>query len=383
MTAPAKSDTLPRDGFAARWLMAREFGRLYFDKQRKAWRVYFRVDGRTYRLRSLRLPGGTKVSFTDEATARAVLDDVRADVRAGKTPLQAISSYIDGPETKFLHHWRRFVESKRKQGANGRQLAARRVVELSRYEVRGHLAPLYDVPVANLTYGELEDWRDGLLASGLAPKTVKNYVTDVGTMLHWLERRRDIPRAPALPPVHVAEYVPAIPTADEQARILAAIPEDRAGLFLARALMGLRPSEAIRANVADWHPVRRELTVVGKGGLARVLPAPALVADWIELHRSDAFGLEPLFPNPAARNDERRWTDSPARDELLAAMDAAGTPRFKPNECCRHAFATHHAGRQFLSEYLGHRDPKTTRRYARINAAHLRETIDDGSEVSP
>jgi integrase len=355
--------------------VARQFGKLYFDKQRQAWRCYFRVEGKTYRLRSLRLPGGTKVSFTDEATAQAVLDDIRADIRAGSTPLQAISAYIDGPETKFLYHWRRFVESKQRQGEHGRQLAERRVKELTRYETRGHLAPLYDIPVACLTYGELEDWRDTMLASGLAPKTVKNYVTDVGTMLNWLERRRDIPKAPALPLVHVDEYVPQIPTADEQARILAEIPEERAGLFLARALMGLRPSEAIRANCADWHAERRELTVIGKGGLARVLPAPDLVADWIELHRADAFGLEPLFPNPAARNAEKRWTDWPAREELLRAMRRAGTPQFKPNEACRHAFATLHAGRQFLSEYLGHRDPKTTRRYARINAAHLRETI--------
>jgi len=54
---------------------------------------------------------------------------------------------------------------------------------------------------------------------------------------------------------------------------------------------------------------------------------------------------------------------------------AAGTPQFKPNEACGHAFATLHVGRQLLSEYRGHRDPRTTRRYARINAAHLRETV--------
>jgi site-specific recombinase XerD len=44
----------------------------------------------------------------------------------------------------------------------------------------------------------------------------------------------------------------------------------------------------------------------------------------------------------------------------------------------RHAFATHKlgkAGLELIGAYLGHRDTRTTERYARIEASHLRAVV--------
>ena len=119
--------------------------------------------------------------------------------------------------------------------------------------------------------------------------------------------------------------------------------------------------------------------MIGKGGLARVLPAHPEVAAWIEEHRSAAFPLEPLFPNPRGKLADKRWTRESTRRVLLSAMKRAGTPQFRPNEAMRHAFATHRIGRvgkDLLSPYLGHRDQKTTDRYARIDARRLRAVVE-------
>ena len=366
--------------------MAAEFGKVCVERRAgraPAWRLEFWVSGRRYRIRHVPLPGGGRLPLRDEPIALATLEAIRGAIRDGKTPLQALAPYIAGPETLFRHHWRRFVEAKRRQGEGGRQLSARRVYELGRLEPRGYLDALLEVPVLTLTHGQLEDWVRALFDRNLAPKTVRNAVTDVGACLHWLARRGDLPATPELPAVHLPEYVPTIPTPAELDAILAAIPDELRGLFLARGRMGLRPSEAARANVADWHFETHELTVIGKGGLARVLPSHPEVADWIGQHRAAAFPLEPLFPNPRAHNPERRWVDTTARNVLFRAMDEAGTPQFKPNEATRHAFATHHIGRvgkDLLSPYLGHRDAKTTDRYARIDTSKLRPVVEREDE---
>ena len=362
--------------------MAGSWGNVYADRRpgrKPYWRVELRIDGRRYILRHVPLPGGDRLPLRDEDTAKALLEAIRAEIRGGKTKLQALAPYIRGPETLFRYHWRRFVEAKRRQGEHGRQLSQKRVYELGRLEARGHLDPLLEVAVLTLTHGQLEDWRNWLLAKPtLGPCTVRNVMRDVAACLRWLARRGDLPVAPEMPSVHVPEYAPKIPTPSELDRILAAIPDEIRGLFLARGRMGLRPSEAIRANVADWHPELLELTILGKGGLVRVLPAHPEVANWIGRHRGSAFALEPLFLNPRANNRERRWTEFPARSVLLQAMDTAGTPRFRPNEAMRHAFATHRiarVGKDLLSPYLGHRAQSTTDRYARISTHHLKPVV--------
>ena len=332
------------------------------------------------KLRRIPLPGGKALTMHDEEQAHELLEAIRADIRAGRDPFQAIAPYVRGPETLFRHHWHRFLAAKREQGTRGRetgrQLSAKRVKELERHEPRGHLAPLLGLPILGLGHGELEDWCGWLFRErNLAPKTVHHLVADVGTFLRWLEKRGDIPKAARLPEVHVPQYAPKIPPPAHVDAILDKIPRRLAGAFLARGRMGLRPSEAARANVTDWDSERQELTVHGKGGLVRVLPADWEVATWITEHRAGAFPLEPLFPNPDAHSKDKRWRGTAERKVLLQAMKDAKVPQYKPNEALRHAFATNTIGRvgqELMQPYLGHTDPKTTGRYRKLAPEHLR-----------
>ena len=165
---------------------------------------------------------------------------------------------------------------------------------------------------------------------------------------------------PPLPTVQRQEYVPRIPSPAEVQQLLDAIPWRLRGQWLARSQLGLRPSEAQRANVSDWRfepetfrlPDGSELrahilTVRGKGGRVRMLPVPASwgLAVWIGEHCDPRGALRdddaPLFVNPEAdphKNPAGRWMKASSRRVWLTASNAAGLletkyrPRYTENE---------------------------------------------------
>ena len=92
--------------------------------------------------------------------------------------------------------------------------------------------------------------------------------------------------------VRVPEYVPDVPTAAVQERVLEAIPWRLRGVFMARGLMGLRPSEARNVNLSDYWfdpgDERRDVLTVrkSKSNRYRLLPVPAPVSAWVRDHHS-------------------------------------------------------------------------------------------------
>ena len=74
-----------------------------------------------------------------------------------------------------------------------------------------------------------------------------------------------------------------------------------------------------------------------------------------------------------------------SRRVWLTASNAAGLletkyrPRYTENEAMRHAFATHAAAAgtnlATLSKFLGHSDPRTTSRYAKLSARAFLEVV--------
>jgi len=365
--------------------VARGFGSVELEKGRggKVYPlIYCRIGGTRYRLRGYQTKSGKRVLFRDEAQAREALEEIRADIRNGLSELQAIADFLPtgAPEMLLRRHYRRFCAAKARQGRDDRrrQLSEKRIDELRGHERRGHLDPLLDLPIQAINYGVLEDWRDWLFdEKQLSPGSVHHLVADVGTCLRWLRKRGDLEVVAELPEVQIPEHAPRIPTPEAQDRLLAAIPWEKRGAFLARGYMGLRPSEAIRANVRDYDFERDVLTVHGKGGRVRYLPADGEVARWIHDQverparlRDAAAPARPLFPNPDAQNADKRWTPAAARRVVRAAMAATGL-WFKPNEALRHCFATSAAGRgvdiEKVGFYLGHADhSKTTKRYVKL-----------------
>jgi integrase len=197
--------------------------------------------------------------------------------------------------------------------------------------------------------------------------------------------------------IKLIEYDPQIPEEDVVERVLVEIPEEKRGIFLVRSLMGFRPSEARRLNVADLR-FRQEADLTdayinlpprsAKKKKARKLQLHPEVAAWLLEHGDlERFGAEPLFTNPDANNAERRWLPGGERRVLARAYKAAGVAWIKPNEFGRHFFATHavsdlEADIYPVQAWLGHTDPKTTQRYAKMRPVPIARILDPKAKTA-
>lgn len=85
--------------------------------------------------------------------------------------------------------------------------------------------------------------------------------------------------------------------------------------------------------------------------------------------------------NPRAKNPERRWTETSEKRVLTKAFEEAGVDPIRPSEMGRHFFATEAvndgANIYAVQEWLGHADPKTTERYAKLRAVPISRVIGD------
>ncbi len=95
-----------------------------------------------------------------------------------------------------------------------------------------------------------------------------------------------------------------------------------------------------------------------------------ILADWIDLNvdARDRLSRAPLFVNPRTR---RRWSHWALRDRWLRAAKSAGIEGVRLYEGTKHTMATDAVRRgvseRALQTFLGHRDVRSTRRYARLS----------------
>ena len=103
-----------------------------------------------------------------------------------------------------------------------------------------------------------------------------------------------------------------------------------------------------------------------KNGQWRRLPVPPDLTDWIVAHVPAEARLErrPLFTHPGTGE---RWAPTAMRREWLDACARAGVPRTKLYEGARHSAATEWKRRGVDDRrILGHADPRSVERYARL-----------------
>lgn len=134
---------------------------------------------------------------------------------------------------------------------------------------------------------------------------------------------------------------------------------------------GMRITESVKVDTGDLDVEDgiRIVWVRRKGGRRAKLPVPVEISRAVDRYRRGRRG--PLFIGTTGRRLKRQQVDrilaGLARDAGL--LDAVGRPRKLTPHMLRHTAATIaiDAGRDLVDvqEMLGHRDPKTTRRYVR------------------
>lgn len=401
-TQTAFGHDLPRWWYARQ--MAKEFGNVRCDRKASAnyWYIDCVVDKQRYRLRGYRTLKGRLIRFPDEKAAAEALDEIRSDLRHGMEPMRSIAEFLPlgAAKTLFEHHYMRFCDAREADLLV--PLSRSRIANLKGHLRRGYLDELKALPVEAISYAELEDWVQALFArTALGANSIHHIVADVRTFLRWLARRGEIRSAPEMPTVRIPEYVPNVPTAAVQERVLEAVSMRKRGIFLARGLLGLRPSEARNANLADyWFDPdghRDVLTIrKSKSNRYRLLPVPAPVSAWVRsfcsvtnLHDAGAVPV-PLFANPDGL-DDGRWRREAEHRVLKRAMRVCGV-NHKPNELLRHAFGTDVANRllgegsgeadvsRLIMAIMGHTEVKTSARYVRLATEGLERIVSRGSQ---
>ncbi len=373
-------------------------GRLYF---------YVELPGRR-RLYSQRI-GKARIPFTEESANRT-LEAIRWHLANGKRIDEALALFEgeNAPENQIRYKLDRWLEVKRREAKAG-DISPTYLRELERYaKPGGHFSWWEGASIFQVRYAQLEDWGFWLDDRGLSAKTRWNVIAAFRSFLGWLYRREDLAELPRqIPWPKLEESVPDVLTAEAQAELLATIPEGDRGAFLAMALMGIRPGEVVALDLGDyadgWLTVKRARkgprldapirgTKTPKGW--KRLPVPDELAEWLDDHReilarvAPSRGVSraravpqvpragaPLFPNPRTGD---RWTPTSLRRVWSKACRAVGV-EISLYEGTKHTFATDAAARKVperaLQAFLGHRDVRSTRRYAKLADGALLDVI--------
>ena len=336
-------------------------------------------------------------------SAQDLLDDIRAEIRQRQSIEEALAPFLGAtaPENIFGYRWRVYLEHKERE-AKQRRITARHLREIKGIETRGYLSYLLDRSIYDIDYGVLEDWLAWLEDErpNLSPKTRKDALSAVMTFLRWLKKRKTIPDIPEAPQIPVDEHAPVLLSDETREQILQALPEERRGIFLAMALMGLRPGEARALDASAYRDgfltiarAAKDQRVQGeirstKTRRVRRLPVPPELADWIEEYvpLRERLRASPLFRNPRGRSTSKRWSPSAMDRTWNRACEEAVGVVFPLYESTRHSFATLALGRgaelHHVQRLLGHSDPRTTGRYAKLADTGLLSVLPEPKTVS-
>ena len=294
-----------------------------------------------------------------------------------------------GGRLRLLHRsasvWPRLVEPRHpnQRPCHGPKAAGGYPRRGGRTRPGGYLASVVGLSIDEIDFGTLEDLSLVLAKRGLSPKSRRNVLGILRSFLGWLHKRGKIRSIPNFPWPKVDEYEPRILSIEDQDRILDAIDEPARGIFLALALLGLRPGEARALDAVDYTsgnwliidkavkgactnaPIRGTKT-----GKTKRLPVAEALIDWLTCHLDPTGRLRsaPLFTNPRTG---ARWSHWALRETWIRAARSVGLEGVRLYEGTKHTMATD-AVRRGVSEralqvFLGHSDARSTRRYARFS----------------
>src|SRR5262249_10588171 len=172
--------------------------------------------------------------------------------------------------------------------------------------------------------------------------------------------------------------LPAVLSADEVARLFAAVnnPRDRMILQTAYAC-GLRVSEVVRLQVGDVDSSRMTLHVrAAKGRKDRFVPLSAVLLDRLRAYCPECRPR--TWPLAGGRPGGHLSAASIQRT-CKRAVRACGISKKASMHTLRHSYATHllegGADLATLQKLLGHNQISTTLRYAHVSQQHLQRAV--------
>jgi integrase/recombinase XerC len=261
-------------------------------------------------------------------------------------------------------------------------------VDTYAFDLRHLVERVGDVDPATLTGYAIRRALAALHAQGLVPKTLARTLSAWRSFFNWLARQDRVDANPCLGlrPPKGDKRLPNALSVDEMARLLEAEPEDSAwsrrdtAMFELMYSSGLRRAELIGLDLGQVDRAEAEVSVVGKGSKARIVPVGkrALVAleRWLAVRDSVAKDTPALFVG--ARGE--RIAPGVLTQALKKLALRHGISAHVHPHALRHSFASHvlqsSGDLRAVQEMLGHASLSTTQVYTHLDFQHLAKVYD-------
>lgn len=227
-----------------------------------------------------------------------------------------------------------------------------------------------------------------LHARGAAPKTLARTLSAWRSFFHWLARQGRVEANPCLGlrPPKGDKRLPNALSVDEMARLLEPDGEDTVwsrrdtAMFELMYSSGLRRAELIALDLGQVDMKEAEVSVLGKGSKARIVPvgsrALAALERWLAVRDRVARATPALFVGArGARISPSVLTQALKKLALRHGVGAHVHPH-----ALRHSFASHvlqsSGDLRAVQEMLGHASLSTTQVYTHLDFQHLAQVYD-------
>jgi integrase len=252
--------------------------------------------------------------------------------------------------------------------------------------LRRHLLPCFGArPLAEIRAEEIERYKAGKLASGLSRKTINNHLAVLSRLFKLALEWEVLLRAPRFKLLATLEPEFDFLDFEDGASLVDGAEPVWRGIILFGLRTGLRLGELRALRFSDVSLPGRKLVVrraawngtVGspKGGRPREVPLSEEVLSLLRAMPRPASASELVFGHPSGRmysRNEMKWP-------LWRACKAAGLRKIGWH-VLRHTFASQLVMRgvplKAVQELLGHRDIRTTMRYAHLSPQSRREAVE-------
>jgi integrase/recombinase XerC len=256
------------------------------------------------------------------------------------------------------------------------------------FDLRHLLERVGEVDPAGLTGHAIRRALASLHARGSAPKTLARTLSAWRSFFNYLARQDRVEANPCLGlrPPRGEKRLPNALSVDEMARLLEADQGDDAwarrdsAMFELMYSSGLRRAELIGLDIGQVDRAEAEVSVVGKGSKARIVPvgsrALAALARWLAVRDTVAKDTPALF---VGARGERISPSMLAQALKKLALGHGITAHVHPH-ALRHSFASHvlqsSGDLRAVQEMLGHASLSTTQVYTHLDFQHLAKVYD-------
>ncbi len=244
----------------------------------------------------------------------------------------------------------------------------------------------------DVSIGQLRAYVADLHQQGYARTTIARRLASLRSLFEYCRREKLVESNPAraLRTPRQGRRLPHFLSTEQVAKLLETPSEDQPAGLRDRAILetlysaGLRVSELVSLDLADWDRDSNVLRVRGKGRKERIAPvgrfAAAAILDWLEHRQTDnspsATDGDAMFLNRFGRRLSARSVGRMLEKHIAAA----GLDQLTSPHTLRHSFASHMldggADLRSVQELLGHKSLTTTQIYTHVSTRRLRETYD-------